>query len=124
MKTSLSLILLNLSLIKLISAWQTIGVGVTYRNTNQNVDYRLKNAPTNAVLITYAGYNVNQDQTQSWTDRLLSKSIMNKTSIGINHVYAVKGPKESNYASKEIENHINNSPLRNSTCFTLNLFID
>jgi hypothetical protein len=78
--------------------WQYVGFGINYKTIDIN-DFS-----SNNILITYAGYNVNQDQTQSWTERLLAKSILSNSSIGIKHVYAVRGPKDSLYSAKEIEN--------------------
>ena len=80
-------------------AWQIIGTGVNYRAEN------LTDVNKNNILITYAGYNVKDTETKAWTDRLMEKSLLNQASkYGINHVYAVRGPMEANYASKEIQN--------------------
>lgn len=95
MKIILGLILFCWLNVKLIEAqWSTIGVGVQYR--------QLPIGDANNVLITYAGWLV--DVTHVWTDRLLSKSILNQTEYGIRHAYSVKGPRTTDYRDKEIEN--------------------
>jgi hypothetical protein len=103
------------AIVELSFGWSTVGVGVNYKKLNY------PNDQNNNVLITYAGWNVNQVQVQAWTDRLLSYSLLNKTTLGLNHVYAVRGPADSAYAGKEIENsklitHLYNQLLVNNNC--------
>lgn len=92
---------LNFLQITRVFNWQIIGTGVNYRSsnltsTNENNTY---------ILITYAGWNVKDIEAKTWTDRLMAKSLLNQHQVyNIKHVYAVRGPIESNYVSKEIQN--------------------
>jgi len=93
-------ICLSFYTISSIFCWQYVGFGINYKTNS----FSVLDLTSNNILITYAGYNVNQDQTQSWTERLLTKSILSNSSFGIKHTYTVQGPKDSLYSSKEIEN--------------------
>lgn len=91
------LVLIFLIYLAKIECWLTVGTGVTYEKINPGFK-------RNNVLITYGGWNVKQFETEAWTKRLLDKSILNQASLGINHVYAVKGPQDSQYLAQEIQN--------------------
>ena len=94
-------IALNFLQITRVFAWQIIGTGVNYRSSNLTST----NANNNTkILITYAGWNVKDMEAKTWTDRLMAKSLLNQQVYNIKHVYAVRGPMDSNYASKEIQN--------------------
>jgi hypothetical protein len=79
--------------------WQVIGTGVNHRPIDMAHTDKMNN-----ILITYAGWNVKDIEVKTWSDRLLEKSSLNQTKYAISRVYGVRGPKESNYASKEIQN--------------------
>jgi hypothetical protein len=73
-------------------AWQPLGTGVSYKP----VDPSLAN-----VLIIYGGYTAQDKWVQRWCDEMIR--VKNDT-LGIGHLYAVKGPDTVGYSDHGISN--------------------
>ncbi|ESO87971.1 hypothetical protein LOTGIDRAFT_165991 [Lottia gigantea] len=72
--------------------WSELGTGVAYRDYGYG----------NNVLIAYAGWSVSDTLARHWVDRLVTHSTLRSLNVG--KVYAVKGPNDSLYRTKEIGN--------------------
>ena len=73
--------------------WSAPGFGVAYRDG--------ANPRGDDVFIGYAGYAVTAAQGQAWVTALYTEALRDR---GVRHVYAVQGPRESDYRSQEIGN--------------------
>ena len=74
-------------------AWSAPGLGVAYRDG--------ENPRGDDVFIGYAGYGVTAAGARSWVTRLYRDALRDR---GVRHVYAVQGPREAGYDSREIGN--------------------
>ena len=73
------------------ATWSTVGTGVNNRNTGGGPN----------VFIGYAGYQRSDAETASWTNALYAAQL---SKLGVGHLYAVRGPKDVTYTSREIGN--------------------
>lgn len=76
--------------------WGVVGFGVNYRMTG-----RTTGITGNNVFIGYAGYDESDAQSQAWVDALTPARLQ---SLGIGHIYAVRGPADVSYSRREIGN--------------------
>ena len=73
--------------------WTPIGTGVSYKDSLD---------PTaDGIFIGYAGYAVTDDEARAWVTALYESALAD---LGVRHVYAVRGPQEVQYDSREISN--------------------
>jgi hypothetical protein len=75
--------------------WQTLGLGVSYKSIDTG-----GGAQGNALLV-YGGYLAADEYVQRWADELARVQGMQ---LGVAHLYAIKGPNQSGYANREIQN--------------------
>lgn len=73
--------------------WTTLGYGVSYKAIDSATN------EDNALLV-YGGYTAQDVYVQRWADEL----VRTKTSMGIAHLYAIRGPNQAGYANEEIMN--------------------
>ncbi|MBX3223391.1 MAG: hypothetical protein KF795_22960 [Labilithrix sp.] len=73
------------------NAWATLGLGVSHKSFSSG-----KN-----VLIVYGGYTAQDVYVQRWANELYRKR---GTALDIGELYAVRGPNQSGYANREIQN--------------------
>jgi hypothetical protein len=73
------------------AAWTSIGRGVAYRQLNAGP----------AILIAYGGYTARIGHTAAWATELVLAKL---GAADVGHVYAVKGPADSFYSTREIAN--------------------
>lgn len=71
--------------------WASIGNGVVYRRVNDG----------DGVIIAYGGYTARLIHSTSWATELVDQKL---GAAGVGHIYAVKGPAQASYASREIGN--------------------
>lgn len=72
--------------------WEILGTGVAHRA----IEGGGKN-----VLAVYGGYTARDEYVRGWAEALLDAK---GSTLGIGHVYAVRGPNQSGYANREIGN--------------------
>jgi hypothetical protein len=73
--------------------WSNLGVGVSYKGFAGVTG-------TNALLV-YGGYTAQDEYVQRWANQLVR---VKGAALGIRHLYAVRGPNQSGYANREIQN--------------------
>lgn len=73
--------------------WATVGYGATYRD--------MPNATGEGIAVLYGGYTAQLPWVQSWATELWDVRL---AALGIRHLYAVQGPKDSAYSAAEIGN--------------------
>ncbi|MBX3202024.1 MAG: hypothetical protein KF894_28065 [Labilithrix sp.] len=73
------------------NAWETLGVGVSHKSfaTGKNV------------LLVYGGYTAQDVYVQRWANELYRAR---GSALDIGELYAVRGPNQSGYANREIQN--------------------
>jgi hypothetical protein len=71
--------------------WAPVSFGVTTKDTGSGVD----------IVIAYGGYTATDADSQAWVTQMTSVRL---AQIGVGHMYAVRGPKDADYASREIGN--------------------
>jgi hypothetical protein len=76
------------------SGWTMLGTGVAYKADREGV------AGTN-VMIVYGGYTAEDAWSQAWADAMYDGTAQ---TLGIGHLYAVKGPNTAGYTNREIQN--------------------
>lgn len=74
------------------ASWERLGFGVQHKT--------IPGGGTN-VLAVYGGYSAEELYVQRWADELVRAK---GQTLGIGHLYSVKGPNQSGYANKEIAN--------------------
>ncbi len=74
------------------AGWERLGFGVKHK--------AIPNGGSN-VLAVYGGYSAEELYVDRWADELVRAR---GQSLGIGHLYSVKGPNQSGYANKEIAN--------------------
>lgn len=74
-----------------LGTWSNLGTGVSYRPVGGGP----------GVFIAYGGYTALRAYSQAWAQELWRAKLR---SLGVGHVYAVKGPADSFYRAKEIGN--------------------
>jgi len=88
-------LLLSLLDLALCFSWSTVGFGVTYSPVGS-----LPAGPYN-VFAGYGGYGVTLGWTQIWVENLYNNYLNH---LGVTHIYAIQGPRDAEYAAKEIGN--------------------
>lgn len=73
------------------NAWRTLGVGVSHKSF----------ANGSNVLLVYGGYTAQDLYVQRWANELYRAR---GAALGIGELYAVRGPNQSGYANREIQN--------------------
>jgi hypothetical protein len=73
------------------NAWATIGTGVSHKAFAGGTN----------VLLVYGGYSAQDVYVQRWANELFRKK---GAALDIGHLYAVRGPNQSGYANREIQN--------------------
>jgi hypothetical protein len=74
-----------------IKAWTPVSFGVTTKDANGGAD----------IVIAYGGYTATDADSQAWVSQMTSVRL---AQLGVGHMYAVRGPKEADYSSREIGN--------------------
>lgn len=73
------------------TSWSPVSFGVTTKDAGAGAD----------IVIVYGGYTATDADSQGWvTEMALTRLV----SLGVGHLYAVRGPKDADYASREIGN--------------------
>ena len=75
--------------------WTEIGNGVGFKDSGD--------AAAEGVFIGYAGYQVTDDETRGWVNALYDAVLAD---YGVRYVYAVRGPQEVQYDSRELSNSL------------------
>lgn len=75
----------------LTAGWSALGNGVAYKATDAG----------DGVFIGYAGYSVSLDRSAAWVDALVAARLR---ALHVGHVYAVRGPSDPGYRSRDIAN--------------------
>jgi hypothetical protein len=71
--------------------WSPVSYGVTTKDANAGAD----------IVIAYGGYTATDADSQAWVTQM---TIVRLAQLGVGHMYAVRGPKDADYASREIGN--------------------
>jgi hypothetical protein len=71
--------------------WSPVSFGVTTKDTGGGND----------IVIAYGGYTATDTDSQAWVTQM---TIVRLAQLGVGHMYAVRGPKDADYASREIGN--------------------
>ncbi|HEY8087826.1 MAG TPA: hypothetical protein VIF09_08275 [Polyangiaceae bacterium] len=71
--------------------WAPVSFGVTTRDTGGGAN----------IAIAYGGYTATDADSQAWVMQLTTVRL---AQLGVGHLYAVRGPKDADYASREIGN--------------------
>ena len=71
--------------------WSPISFGVTTLDAGGGND----------IVIAYGGYTATDQDSQAWVTQMTSVRL---AQLGVGHLYAVRGPKDADYASREIGN--------------------
>lgn len=71
--------------------WETLGVGVSHKAL----------AGGSNALLVYGGYTAADAWVQRWANALVREK---GGSLGIGHLYAIRGPNQAGYANREIQN--------------------
>ncbi len=71
--------------------WTTVSYGVTTKDTGSGDD----------IVIAYGGYTATDSDSQAWVTQLTSVRL---AQLGVGHMYAVRGPMDPSYSSREIGN--------------------
>jgi hypothetical protein len=77
--------------VELPGTWTDVGLGVAYQQVNTG----------HAVVIAYGGYTAQLAYSAAWASELVDARL---GAANVGHVYAVKGPQDADYASREIAN--------------------
>jgi hypothetical protein len=72
-------------------SWTSIGLGVSYQQVNSG----------HAILIAYGGYSARLSYSAAWATELVDAKL---GALDVGHIYAVKGPADPGYSSREIAN--------------------
>ena len=73
------------------TAWTTLGTGVSYKSVGDG---------TSAILV-YGGYSAQDIYSQRWAQELFREK---REALSLGHIYAIRGPNQSGYANREIQN--------------------
>lgn len=71
--------------------WSAVSYGVTTKDTGTGDD----------IVIAYGGYTATDADSQAWVTQMTSVRL---AQLGVGHMYAIRGPKDPDYASREIGN--------------------
>jgi hypothetical protein len=71
--------------------WENVSLGVSYKHFDGGAN----------VLLVYGGYSAQDEYVQRWTDELYR---VKGATLGLGHLYAVRGPNDPGYANREIGN--------------------
>lgn len=71
--------------------WTAVGFGVAYNRVNAG----------NAILIAYGGYTARLSYSARWAEALVDARL---GAAGVGQIYAVQGPRDAEYAAREIGN--------------------
>jgi len=80
--------------VALCFSWSTVGYGVTYSPVGTA-------SSTYNVFAGYGGYGVTLAWTQTWVENLYNSYLSH---LAVTHIYAIQGPRDAEYAAKEIGN--------------------
>jgi hypothetical protein len=72
-------------------AWTPIGLGVSYQQVNTG----------HGILIAYGGYSARLSYSAAWATELVDAKL---GALDVGHIYAVQGPADPGYSSREIAN--------------------
>jgi hypothetical protein len=75
----------------IVGTWSPVSFGVTTLDTGGGND----------IVIAYGGYTATDQDSQAWVTQMTSVRL---AQLGVGHLYAVRGPKDADYASREIGN--------------------
>jgi len=75
----------------IIATWSPVSFGVTTMDTGGGND----------IVIAYGGYTATDQDSQAWVTQMTTVRL---AQLGVGHLYAVRGPKDADYASREIGN--------------------
>jgi hypothetical protein len=73
--------------------WTELGTGVAFKDT--------QNPAGDGVFIGYAGYQVTDDEARAWVAALYDAALAES---GVRYVYAVRGPQDVQYETRELSN--------------------
>jgi len=73
------------------ASWSPVSYGVTTMDTGAGDD----------IVIAYGGYTATDQDSQAWVTQMTSVRL---AQLGVGHLYAVRGPEDPDYASREIGN--------------------
>jgi hypothetical protein len=71
--------------------WMSVSYGVTTKDTGTGND----------IVIAYGGYTATDADSQAWVTQMTSVRL---AQLDVGHMYAVRGPKDPDYSSREIGN--------------------
>jgi hypothetical protein len=71
--------------------WSSVSFGVTTKDTGGGDN----------IVIAYGGYTATDADSQAWVTEMTATRL---AQLGVGHMYAVRGPKDADYASREIGN--------------------
>ncbi|MEO8876791.1 MAG: hypothetical protein ABI461_14455 [Polyangiaceae bacterium] len=72
-------------------AWSPVSFGITTKDVGSG----------NQIAIVYGGYTATDAESQAWITALTTSKL---SALGVGHLYAVRGPKDADYAAREIGN--------------------
>jgi hypothetical protein len=72
-------------------AWSPVSFGVTTMDVGGG----------NNIVIAYGGYTATDEDSQAWVTQMTSVRL---AQLGVGHLYAVRGPEDPDYSSREIGN--------------------
>ena len=72
--------------------WSSVSFGVTTLDTGSGDN----------IVIAYGGYTATDQDSQAWVSQM--ENVKLGTALHVGHMYAVRGPKDADYASREIGN--------------------
>ena len=75
----------------IVATWSPVSFGVTTMDTGAGND----------IVIAYGGYTATDQDSQAWVTQMTTVRL---AQLGVGHLYAVRGPKDADYASREIGN--------------------
>jgi hypothetical protein len=75
----------------IVATWSPVSFGVTTMDTGGGND----------IVIAYGGYTATDQDSQAWVTQMTTVRL---AQLGVGHLYAVRGPKDADYASREIGN--------------------
>ena len=75
----------------IVATWSPVSFGVTTMDTGSGND----------IVIAYGGYTATDQDSQAWVTQMTTVRL---AQLGVGHLYAVRGPKDADYASREIGN--------------------
>lgn len=77
--------------VAIVGTWSPVSFGVTTLDTGGGND----------IAIAYGGYTATDQDSQAWVTQMTSVRL---AQLGMGHLYAVRGPKDADYSSREIGN--------------------